>query len=337
MNPTRLVTLIPMMVCVANAAPVLAQSPARDAPSRVRPALPLPELEPAPAARQTSSATRPLVWKDEWAGIRGWEYPSALVLMAGGFSARFLVRPPPPNWVGTSDFEQSVLDRLAVRSNPANENIRKASDLSFYGAMAYRLFDSAILPGLLHEDSWDVAWKMSWIDFESLAVVAAVEWGTQIFVARVRPTGVNCTDPRREGHLCDTENADYAGSFIAGHTATASAVAGLTCLHHGHLPLYGGGLADDIACGVMVLNAVGNGFARVASELHYPSDMLLGLGLGIAAGWVFPRVLHYGWGEPDPVETVGLPESVDAPPALIFSVSPTIFDTRPGLTVVGSF
>lgn len=337
MNPTRLVALIPMMVCVVNAAPALAQSPARDAPTKTRPPLPLPEPEPEPEARQGSLATRQLVWKDEWSGIRSWEYPSALVLMAGGFSARFLVRPPPANWVGTSDFEQSVLDHLAVRSNPANENIRKASDLSFYGAMAYRLVDSALLPGLLHDNSWDVAWKMSWIDFESLAVVAAVEWGTQIFVGRVRPTGVNCSDPQREGHLCDPENVEYTRSFIAGHTATATAVAGLTCLHHGHLPLYGGGLADDIACGLMIVNAVGNGLARVASEQHYPSDMLLGWGLGVAAGWVLPRVLHYGWGEPDPVETVGLPELVDEPPAFVFSVSPTIFDTRPGLTLLGTF
>jgi len=313
-HPKSLIALLVFVGCVGGAGSATAQS----------------------ASAPRSQAPQPLQWSDDWRGMRAWEYPVSLGLMAGAFSARFLLRPPPPNWVGVSDFEQSIVDRLAVRDNPAHSNIRQLSDLGFYGAMAYRLVDSALLPGLLHPDSWRVAWKMSWIDLEALAVVAAVEWGTQIFVGRVRPTALNCADPTRRGHLCDRQNPDYARSFIAGHTATATAVAGLTCLHHGRLPLYGGGAADTLACAALVMNALGNGVARVVSERHYPSDVLMGWGLGIAAGWVLPRALHYGWGEQKPVETVGLPE-VRERPALIFSVSPAIFDARPGLAVVGQF
>lgn len=313
-HPKSLIALLLLLGWVGMGAPALAKSPA------------------APRAPQP----QPLQWSDDWRGMRAWEYPVSVGLMAGAFAARFWLRPPPPNWVGVSDFEQSIVDRLAVRQNPAHSSIRQLSDLGFYGAMAFRLLDSALLPGLLHPDSWQVAWKMSWIDLEALAVVAAVEWGTQIFVGRVRPTALNCSDPTRRGHLCDPQDPDYARSFIAGHTATATAVAGLTCLHHGRLPLYGGGVADTLACAALVVNALGNGVARVVSERHYPSDVLMGWALGVAAGWVLPRALHYGWGEADAVETVGLPQ-VRERPALIFSLSPAIFDARPGLTLVGQF
>lgn len=334
MNPTWFAVLLAMVIFFGAGVPAQAQQSGSSAGVGES----APTLKPPPEPeRPESGATDALQWSDAWSGIRAWEYPVASALMIGGFSARFLVRPPAPNWVGTSDFEQGVLDHIAVRENPGNENIRRLSDLGFYGAMAYRLVDSALLPGLLHPNSWHVAWKMSWIDFESLAVVSAVEWGTQIFVGRVRPSGVNCDDPHRIGHICDRQDPDYARSFVAGHTATATAVAGLTCLHHDRLPLYGGGVADKLACAFTVANALGNGVARVVSERHYPSDALLGWGLGIAAGWVLPRVLHYGWGEPDPAERVGLPEPVRQRRAFVFQVSPTLVDARPGLLVIGRF
>ena len=67
----------------------------------------------------------------------------------------------------------------------------------------------------------------------------------------------------------------------------------LTCVHHSHLPLYGGGAGDTVACGVMLGAALMNGFGRVVTEKHYPSDLVVGFGVGAFAGWVLPELLHY--------------------------------------------
>ncbi len=297
-------------------------------------------IEPASDFERASLPTpkqAEVEWDDSWDKVRGWQYPLSVGLLGFGFTARFAIDDPEPSWAELGDFEQTLVDLVAVREDPARENWRLFNDLTFFGSMAYRAIDSAVLPIFAHGNS-EVAWQMSWIDAQSFGVVAAVLWGSQIYVGRLRPTANNCDDPDRQGFLCDPDDIDYARSFIAGHTATAVAAAGLTCVHHDQMPLYGGGLADQLACGVMVANATANAVTRMMVELHYPSDMLMGVTLGLTAGWILPKALHYGWGdeEPDPAETARLPDAEpdDRP---IFSASPTVIGERPGMMLMGRF
>ncbi len=229
-----------------------------------------------------------LQFKESWRKVQPWEYATTGALLTFGFTARFALPPPDPNWRGTFDLEQDILDAIAVRQDPARQNIETVSDIFFGGAMAYRFMDSLVIPGLFYHNP-KLAWQLSWIDLESFSLVAAVEWGAQLFVGRVRPASNNCSDPSREGHYCNPNGVDYARSFIAGHPATVITAAGLTCLHHAHLPLYGGGAADDIACGAMIGAAVVDGVARVVAEDHYPSDLLFGTVLGLTAGWILAQ------------------------------------------------
>jgi membrane-associated phospholipid phosphatase len=258
--------------------------------------------------------------------------------MAFGFTSRFALPAPEPNWEGTFDLEQDLLDAIAVRDEPARGNLIEITDLSFYGSMAFRIFDSGLMPGFAH-DNWEVAWQMSWIDFQAFSVVAAVLWGSQLYVGRVRPASNNCDDPDRVGNICDPDNVEYARSFIAGHPATAITAAGLTCVHHSRMPLYGGGLADDIACGAMIGNAVIGGVARVMTEHHYPSDLLFGTVLGLTAGWILPTALHYGWGDDDDdaAETARLPKEEPDPDMPVFTLAPSLLDENPGLMMLGRF
>lgn len=276
-------------------------------------------------------------WDDAWDKVRGWQYPLSVGLLGFGFTARYAIDDPEPDWTELVGFEQTLLDLVAVREDPARENWRMFNDLTFFGSIGYRFIDSAALPIFAHDNS-EVAWQMSWIDAQSFGVVAAVLWGTQIYVGRLRPTANHCDDPDRQGFLCDPNDSDYARSFIAGHTATAVAAAGLTCVHHDQMPLYGGGLADKLACGVMIGNATANAVTRSMVELHYPSDVVMGVALGLTAGWILPRALHYGWGndQPDPAETARLPDAEpdDRP---IFTASPTVIGERPGMMLMGRF
>jgi len=73
--------------------------------------------------------------------------------------------------------------------------------------------------------------------------------------------------------------------------------AGLTCAHHRHLPLYGGGWPDVAICVATLAAASSTAVLRVMSDRHYSSDALLGVGIGLASGWGLPEWLHYGAGD----------------------------------------
>ena len=90
---------------------------------------------------------------------------------------------------------------------------------------------------------------------------------------------------------------DYNQSFVSGHTAIAFTGAGLTCAHHRHLPLYGGGWPDVAICVATLAAASSTAVLRVMSDRHYASDSLLGIGLGLVSGWGLPEWLHYGAGD----------------------------------------
>ena len=73
-------------------------------------------------------------------------------------------------------------------------------------------------------------------------------------------------------------------------------MAGLTCVHHQHLPLYGGGVADLAPCLAMIGVSLGTGVARIMGDRHWASDVLTGWTVGALSGYVLPSVLHYGFG-----------------------------------------
>src|SRR5207253_5621614 len=54
--------------------------------------------------------------------------------------------------------------------------------------------------------------------------------------------------------------------FYSGHAAATATSAGLTCAHHQHLPLYGGGLADLVPCLVMSGVSIVTGISRIGAR-----------------------------------------------------------------------
>ena len=72
--------------------------------------------------------------------------------------------------------------------------------------------------------------------------------------------------------------------------------AGLTCVHHQHLEIYGG-LGDPLACAGALAAAPWVGVSRVTTKNHYFSDVVAGAALGIGSGYLLP---HYGFGTSAP-------------------------------------
>jgi membrane-associated phospholipid phosphatase len=273
--------------------------------------------------------------EEEWGRVQSWEYGATAVLMGGAFFARFGIEHGPANWEGGILFDDAVIESLAVRGEPERANLFLATDISFFGSMAFRLVDSLLVPGVGYGD-WDLGLQMSMIDLEAFAVVAAVLWGSQLGVRRARPYVSTCNeDPAfRERNLdddCDPQSGDTARSFIAGHTAVAIAAAGLTCMHHAHVPTYGG-VGDDLACGVMIAQAAFNGVGRVLTEKHYASDLAFAIVLGTAAGWLVPA-LHYDLGLGRPSIT----RSSRARQGPRVMLVPNVTDTDLGASAIGLF
>jgi membrane-associated phospholipid phosphatase len=235
-------------------------------------------------------------WRDEWPRFRAWEYALTGGAAAIGVAARFVAPHPSPNWRGGILFDDATRDLIGARHEPTRVVFAIGTHVMGATAVAYRLVDSTIVPGEVHDD-WDLAGQMLLIDAESYAVMVGIMFGAQVFVGRERPIVRRCAEPAvaKSDRACEPGDSQRNRSFIAGHTALGFTAAGLTCAHHANLPLYGGGSADHVACGVALGWASLLGIGRVVTDNHYATDTLLGALLGLGAGWLLPLALHYGF------------------------------------------
>ncbi|HSO36378.1 MAG TPA: hypothetical protein VLT33_27815 [Labilithrix sp.] len=273
-------------------APVAARAatdPSVTDPSVTDPSAPHPEVQ-----------SPPVTWR--WQRFRAWEYPLTAAALGGAMVLRFVAAPPSADWTGGILFDDWVQDHTAVQGLNARQSVKTMTDVFFYGAMAYRLVDSALVPSLFWR-SPDVAFQMSLIDLESFGFVAIALWGSQALFGRERPYAKRCGDPAFAAtEACAPDSTEHNRSFFAGHPAVVLTAAGLTCIHHAHLPLYGGGFADRSACGVMIAASIATGVGRVISEEHHASDLVVGYGVGVIAGFIMPEFLHYRLRKPSLAE-----------------------------------
>lgn len=245
----------------------------------------------------TSSASGAEVeWRDEWPRFREWQYATTAALLGGGIALRYTVADPERSDLSGVLFDDWVASELSVGHEPSRWALATVTDAVFYGAVAYRLLDSTLVPGLGH-DAWDVSRELVLIDLQSYGVIAAVLWSAQALVGRQRPINADCSREEVAAHekVCEPNNEHRNRSFISGHVAVNVAIAGLTCLHHAHLPLYGGGTWDHVACWATITLAAAGAVGRAATKNHWATDVLLGAALGVGAGYLLPAALHYGF------------------------------------------
>ena len=274
-----------------------------------------------------ASAEKRVNFRPEWRRAATWEYVATGLLLGTALTLRFTNTQTSVNWRGGVGFDDAVLDRVAIQNLDDRAAMSLASNIVFGGSIAYRVVDSTILPLLVYGDP-ELALQLSITDAEALSTTGFVVFGSQAFVVRERPfiTRGRCDDPETRERVgsCDPGSSARNRSFLAGHVATVMTATGLTCVHHSKLPLYGGGVADVIPCVAMFGATAFTVYSRAALESHYPSDILLGLALGAAAGWAIPLGLRYGFGGSPAAE-------IDV------SVVPWFGREQSGLTLVGSF
>ena len=157
--------------------------------------------------------------------------------------------------------------------------------------------DNFITALSIHQNA-DVALQLTLIDMQSLGLSGVLTLGAEHAVGRQRPYVAGCKGPDATDEIgyntCG--GADDFKSFYSGHSAAMFTMAGLTCAHHQHLPLYGGGAPDALACAVMVGLATTGSLMRVVADRHWMTDVAVGASVGIFNGYFLPLVLHYGIG-----------------------------------------
>lgn len=283
--------------------------------------------EPAPTPTKKGE---PLAW--DWP-----RFQPAEIAFTGGMAlnvamAIFLYPAPKNNWDGPILWDNPLRDIMRLHSRDGRVAAGTISDYIYYSLAIYPLLDTGITGELVHHNH-DVTLQMLAIDLESYALGGAVALGAEK-VGRRRPMARACeTNPSYDPKCGDNDNLN--SSFLSGHTTIGFTGAGLLCAHHLNLPLYGGGPPDTVTCiAGMTLASVG-GILRGMSDNHWSTDIMMGAGTGLFAGYFLPVLLHYG--KKSTRRTSVLP-TFDFPRAGVMGVvAPQLGPDQGGLQLTGMF
>jgi membrane-associated phospholipid phosphatase len=190
-----------------------------------------------------------------------------------------------PRWRGPILFDAAARDLLRANDEEDRQSAARLSDYGWYASMAWPFLDAVIVALALDENP-DVAWQLSMVALQAYALSGFISLTAIRAFARERPADRDCQG-------IEADCARPPRSFPSGHTAGVFAGAGLVCASHLHLPLYGGGLADQATCASALGVGAATAVLRVAADRHYASDVIVGAGIGLGVGWLMPDLLHY--------------------------------------------
>jgi membrane-associated phospholipid phosphatase len=277
-------------------------------------------------------------WSADWPRVRWSEVATVVGLTVGSFVINAAWTPPDhATWNGPILFDKAVRNLLVGRTYAVQEFASNMSDDLYKGAvLAPYAFDVFLASLSVHENA-DVALQMLLIDMQSLGLTGVATLATEHAVGRARPYVRDC---RPDGSVVDASGKPLLNgcgtqedfqSFYSGHTAATATMAGLTCVHHQHLPLYGDGPLNDIApCAVMITASLATGVTRIIADRHWASDVLVGAAVGGFSGYVLPSMMHYGFGSGRPVGEVSVAGVTMVP-------FPTAYVGGAGLGLAGIF
>lgn len=259
----------------------------------------------------SSAFAEPPSWQPRWRRTSLFE---GLALIPAGVALVLIetqIPPPdPPNWVGGILFDNALRDVFAGSTRDQQHTAAAISDtLYLWGSALPVIVDVGVVALGVHQDS-DLALQLLLMDLQSLAVTGLFTLTAEHTVGRARPYYTDCDADGQvldsNGDLLHTCGPRDSMSFYSGHTALTATVAGLTCVHHQYLALYGGGFADLAPCLVTIGVSITTGIERMVADKHWATDVILGWGIGAAAGYLLPRLLHYDW----PSDGEGAPRSM---------------------------
>jgi len=234
-------------------------------------------------------------WNPAWRPFHPAEYVATGTFVAAGIASLFIEPDRAQSW-GRNDFDEAGREAFRLKSPSDRFTVRAVSDVLLFSALVFPFVVDALAVARGAHGRSDVAWQMALMDVEAFSLTVALQVFVSAVAGRERPYGRRCGEPYEGLPAADCEGRRRYLSFYSGHTSAVFTSAGLTCAHHQHLPLYGGGAADVAACGAAVAVALTTATFRVMADEHYTSDVLVGSVIGLAAGYGLPTLLHYRGG-----------------------------------------
>lgn len=233
-------------------------------------------------------------WDPRWREFELADYIATLAMGGVAFGS-LAIAPNPERWTEVNSFDAEARSALRPTTLEGRHRARDLSDILLTVSINQLLIDTLLVTWWGH-GSGEVAWQMALMNVEALAFNSAINGVVSAIASRERPYRDQCVgDAATE--LSDCRKDKRYRSYYSGHTSTAFTVAGLTCMHHSYLPLYGGGVPDGIACATSVLAAGTTGLMRVVGDQHFLSDVLTGAVMGTISGTAVPYFLHYRTGD----------------------------------------
>jgi len=232
-----------------------------------------------------------------------WDYPNfntAQWVTTGLFSALAitmeLVGPRETKLRSTFLFDDAARDAMKVEALQDQRTVQSISDALLTLITAYPYLVDSLVVAAWYRRSPSAAWQMALINTQVMAVTLGLTSVAKSMVSRERPYADTCGNERRES-LHDCDGRTRYTSFFSGHTSVAFASAGLICMHHMYLDLYGKRAADIGACAAGLGVAAATGVLRMVGDKHYMTDVLAGAAVGSLVGFGLPWVLHYRHGK----------------------------------------
>ena len=239
-------------------------------------------------------------WNPEWSRVRLVEGGAILALTFASIEINAAPYANHAHWSKPILFDDAARSFFKSDSYDTQKLAAALSDQLYFGmVLAPYVIDNYIVALGVHQNA-DVALQMTLIDMQSLGLSGVVALGAEHAVGRSRPYVQDCGPGPNAPDKVGYNHCDGVGdfqSFMSGHAAATFTMAGLTCAHHQHLPLYGGGFADVMACATMIALASTTGILRMVADRHWASDVMTGTAVGILSGYVLPEWLHYGFGD----------------------------------------
>lgn len=184
-------------------------------------------------------------------------------------------------WCETNAFDRSVRRGLLIEESRTPAVI---SDVASMGVSPAVALASVLLPAFSH-DRDRYALQDSVILLNTFILTTGITAGTKTLADRQRPAFYYDRDS--ETTFADDPKEQFL-SFYSGHTAAAfGLISSATTLAY----LRGYWTAPYIAIGGGAL-ALGTGLLRIASDVHWASDVLVGAAAGSAVGFAVPFLLH---------------------------------------------
>lgn len=248
--------------------------------------------------RATAEQEQTVQWNERWPRVRVVEMLDVVALTAGSVLIDQAPSHAEAQWKGPILWDKPVRELMRSTSRVGQKRAAQISDALYKGmVLAPYVVDDYFVALGIHQNA-DVALQLTLMDMQSLGLSGVLTLAAEHAVGRQRPYVAGCRGRNEVDEVGFNQcgGADDFKSFYSGHAAAMFTMAGLTCVHHEHLPLYGGGAPDALICAVMIGLAISGSAARVVTDRHWSTDVALGAAVGVFNGYLLPRWLHYGLG-----------------------------------------